>query len=778
MKTLSLRVAVFLTALSAIVLAAAPARAAAAPEGPVVRQIVVQGFRGAPSVITDLMQTKQGARLDIAVLNKDVSRLLQAGYVATVRRTRVPDGVRIIVSIVEGLRVTTVKVTGAGRSWNRKLLAELITQANTPVSAALLRLPEPDRFKADKERIKAYCQQRGYRAVTVVAETTPVAGTDNIQLLLRVRLGPKHQVHWLRFEGNKGVATRELRKRMQTKRDTFFTSRRYYDRFFEEDIIGVQDFYRFKGYPNAKVTYRRAFRGRRGNKVDITIIVEEGQQYPVGKLAVAGNKFLSTDTLLAASVLKPGTTYSDETLIQSRSAMARLYEEAGYPFVRIAPRRQLTAKGDAFDVVFQVDEGDRITINTVRTSGHPRTRREVILRELELEPGMLYDVRKLERSNRALDRLQYFDELTIKLVPTDPPTPGERDLLVNVTEGRTGFFRFGVGFSSANAFIGAIELTQRNFDWRDKPKDWSDVLSGNAYVGAGQLFRISLMPGTVYSNYLLQYNNPYWKGRNESFGWRLYYRNRDQGEWDERRIGIRLSRGLRKYKGDPDTDLVFHTRIEAVTVSNVDETEASEDADDEEGTHPLVGLGVTLRRDRTDRVTLPTSGYRWDGGPELVIPHGLKFGAGGTRFWTIGKRPKGHERVFSIRGRADYALGSFPIYERYYAGAPLIRGFEYRGAGPHDNDEPDGGKYRAIVSAEYRYPLVARTLYTVLFADTGTVTDNFSLFGSPRVAIGIGFRLVIPQISRAPLSIDFGFPVVKDSDDDTEVLYFSLSLDR
>ena len=778
MNTFRLRAPLLFAALMVALLAAVPARAGARPEGPVVREIVVRGFRGDPAVIKDIMQTKAGARLDITVLNKDIGRLLQAGYIATVRRVRVPDGVRIIIDIVEGLRVATVKVEGAGRSWNTKLLDEIITRANSPLSPAMFKLPEAQRFGADKERIRAYCQQRGYRAVSIVAETTPVPGTDRVTLVFRVRLGPKHQVKWLRFQGNKGVPTSELRKRMQTKRDGFWTSRRYCDRLFDDDIVAVQDYYRFKGYPNAKITYRRAFRGRRGNKVDITVLVAEGQQYPTGKLEVAGNKVLSADTLLAAATLKPGETYSDERLIHSRAAMSRLYEEAGYPFVHVAPRRQLNPNGDAFDVRFQIDEGERITINTVRTSGHPRTRREVILRELELEPGMVYDVRKLQRSRRALDRLQYFDELTLKLVPTDPPVPGERDLLVNVTEGRTGFFRFGVGFSSADAFIGAIELTQRNFDWRDKPKDWSDILSGNAYVGAGQFFRIALMPGTVYSNYLLQYNNPYWKGRNESFGWSAYYRNRDQGEWDERRIGVRVSRGLRKYKGDPDTDLVFHTRIEAVTVSNVNEPDAPGDADDEEGTHPLLGLGVTLRRDRTDRMTLPASGYRWDGGPEIVVPHGIKFGVGGTRFWAIGKRPKGHERVFSLRARADYALGSFPIYERYYAGAPLIRGFEYRGAGPHDNDEPEGGKYRAIVSAEYRYPLVANTLYSVLFCDTGTVTRNFSLYGTPRVALGFGFRLVIPQLSRAPLSLDFGFPIVKDGDDDTEALYFSLSLDR
>ncbi|GAF94170.1 unnamed protein product, partial [marine sediment metagenome] len=168
--------------------------------------------------------------------------------------------------------------------------------------------------------------------------------------------------------------------------------------------------------------------------------------------------------------------YADGDLIEARASILRQYQEIGYPDASCRPHRQLTAQGDGYEVRFEIAEGQKVTINTVRTSGHPRTRREVILRELELEPGMVYDVRRLERSRRGLERLQYFDELTLKLVPTDPPMAGERDLFVDVTEGRTGHFRFGLGFSSAQAFIGAIELTQRNFDYRDAPESWRDLV--------------------------------------------------------------------------------------------------------------------------------------------------------------------------------------------------------------------------------------------------------------------------------------------------------------
>lgn len=769
------------TTLAALVLPAiihSATLAAAPPPRPIVREIVVSGFPGDPAVIKDLLRTREGSPLDPAMLNRDLTRLFQRGYLASYRLQTIPTGVRVVIEVTEALRVRKVEIKGTGRSWARQIRPDLLTRPGQPLPPAELKLAEDQRYRADKERIRTFCQRKGYKAVTVISQTARIPGTRQVDITFEADLGPKYQVKWLRFVGNRAIRDRELRKRMVTKRDTLFTSRRYYEPFFEDDVAALQDYYRYKGFPDARVTYKRLFRARRGNKVDITITVEEGRQYPTATIAIAGAKALSTDSLRDVCKLRPGEAYSDEKLIESRRAMERLYQERGYPDARVRPSRQLNAAGDAFEARFEVEEGRRITINTIRTRGNPRTRHEVILREMELKPGMVYDVRKLERSRRALDRLQFFDSVLIKLIPTEPANEVERDLLVEVAEGRTGMFRFGLGFSTTEALIGAIELTQRNFDWRDKPKSWSDLLSGNAFVGAGQNFRIGLYPGTIYSSFIVSYQNPYWKGRNQSFGWSVYYWTRDQGEWDEQRAGVRLSRGIRKYKGDPDTDVTFHTRLESVNVTNVSRTSAPSDAVSEKGSHFLLGAGVTVTRDRTDRPVLPTRGCKWDMGAELVVPYGVKLGAGRTDFWNLGNRPEGHERVFSLKGRIDYALGSFPIFERYYAGGATFRGFDYRGVSPHDNGEAEGGNYRVLLSAEYRYPLYARTLYGVLFADTGTVTNNFALVGEPRLALGAGVRLLIPRLSRVPISLDLGVPVIKQHDDETEVLFFSLSLGR
>ena len=59
-----------------------------------------------------------------------------------------------IIGIIESLRVGTITIRGAGRSWNRKLVDEIVTRPGDAVSAAMLQLPEGQRFSGDKSRIR------------------------------------------------------------------------------------------------------------------------------------------------------------------------------------------------------------------------------------------------------------------------------------------------------------------------------------------------------------------------------------------------------------------------------------------------------------------------------------------------------------------------------------------------------------------------------------------------------------------------------------------------
>ena len=69
----------------------------------------------------------------------------------------------------------------------------------------------------------------------------------------------------------------------------------------------------------------------------------------------------------------------------------------------------------------------------------------------------------------------------------------------------------------------------------------------------------------------------------------------------------------------------------------------------------------------------------------------------------------------------------------------------------------------------------ANSFSGVFFLDTGTV-ENTIKFEGYRVSVGFGIRLYIPQLGPAPLAFDFGFPMLKQEEDQTQLFSFSMAL--
>ncbi len=84
---------------------------------------------------------------------------------------------------------------------------------------------------------------------------------------------------------------------------------------------------------------------------------------------------------------------------------------------------------------------------------------------------------------------------------------GEIDLDYYLTEDRTGRLMFGVGVNSSSGLVGSVVLQEQNFDILRPPTSWDDIMNGTAWRGAGQRFRIELVPGTEVSRYTVSWQD-------------------------------------------------------------------------------------------------------------------------------------------------------------------------------------------------------------------------------------------------------------------------------
>ena len=131
--------------------------------------------------------------------------------------------------------------------------------------------------------------------------------------------------------------------------------------------------------------------------------------------------------------------------------------------------------------------------------------------------------------------------------------------------------------------------------------------------------------------------------------------------------------------------------------------------------------------------------------------------------------------IFS--NRAGFAGDDTPIYDRYFAGGySSLRGFEFMGVSPVDQATGVliGGDFQLLNSVEYMFPITADDMLRgVFFVDGGTVEPTYNQWTDKyRVAVGFGLRISLPMMGPAPIALDFGFPIVKEPTDQTQVFSF------
>ncbi|NLA57875.1 MAG: BamA/TamA family outer membrane protein [Firmicutes bacterium] len=189
--------------------------------------------------------------------------------------------------------------------------------------------------------------------------------------------------------------------------------------------------------------------GPKGLAVVFTVV-----ENPVVTKVDVVNDVLPITELRSYMTTRPGRILNLEELRQDIQVLVqKAYEDYGIP-VRV------------HDVVLNEAGEVRIIINETRIAdviikGNDKTRDYVITRELKIKPGDILDINALNQGLRRVLMLGYFDEVARDLQDTDDPD--KVNLVVTVTERKTGVFTGGAGYSSTEGFIGYIDVADQNF---------------------------------------------------------------------------------------------------------------------------------------------------------------------------------------------------------------------------------------------------------------------------------------------------------------------------
>jgi len=748
--------------------------------GRVVESIRIVGNRQVSTpVILNVVRTREGDKYDPTTVEDDYQRIFALRKFSNVEAKIEPTDTGVIVVFIVS---------------EQKQIRDILYRGNFAISTEQLqdtvdiRTGESiDRFRIAIARraIEEFYKSKNYPFAHVDVPPEPLA--ERGEVVFNVVEGPNVRIRKTTFVGNKSFTDDKLKDQIKTRWWIWIFRPGTFDpETIEQDVASVRRFYENKGFFDARVGRKLIFSPDQ-TEMQVDFVVDEGVRYQVERITFKGNTSVSESDIRARIKLNEGRFYDNELLQRDVREIVRAYSPFGYiyqpgstdpDYLNINTKTVFRREAGKVELVYEINEGRPFRLGRVLVKGNAKTQDKVILREMRVAPGQLYDSAEISDATDRLRGTPFFTSVTMTPVGEDPET---RDLLIEVQEGRTASFNVGAGINSNGGVGGNLTYEQRNFDIANLPSSYRDLFSEKAFTGAGQRFRVSLEPGTEQTNASVLFTEPYLFDQPYSLTTEAYYRDRQREHYDDTRLGGRLSFGKR-------FDYIYSGQVtfkgEQVQIHSIeDKPIRADEILDAAGYSVLTSVGFQLRRDTTNRGFLPSKGttttaaveaFGWLGGDYDFY----KFSLGWDRYFTVGEDLLDRKTILAIRADTGYITGDAPFFERYYGGGiGSIRGFRFRGVSPRSglDDDPVGGDFIATYSLELSFPLAGETLRGVVFTDGGTVEPDFEV-GTIRTSVGFGFRLTLPLFGQAPLALDFGFPLTRDSDDEEQLISFSFGI--
>jgi outer membrane protein insertion porin family len=435
-------------------------------QGKPIRDIVFTGLKHVKtSEIEGLMEPYKGRPFNDELFWEIQGQLYALEYFSEISPSAVPadaSGNEIIIrfAVTERPIISRINFVGNSHLRRNELLDVVTLKVNDVVNQIKIRV--------DEQAVVNKYLEKGYPDVIVRSETQ--ADSDaSIILTFYITEGEKITIQEFRFEGNSVFSTRTLRGQLSLKAKNLINDGAFQEAKLLADRAALTQYYHDRGYIDAEVTdvIRNIQKDEKGNNnMIITFRILEGRIYTFGGITFEGNRIFSTEQLTDLVTSKTGDTVNARKIEADLQRIADIYYENGYIFNTIGREENRDTAEGVISYFIPIVERGRAHIEHIIVRGNEKTKTEVILREIPLEPGDVFSKTKVMDGLRNLYNLQYFS----MVAPDTPPgsTDSLMDLIFEVEEQPTTDIQFGLTFSGSSdpdtfPISGLIKWNDRNF---------------------------------------------------------------------------------------------------------------------------------------------------------------------------------------------------------------------------------------------------------------------------------------------------------------------------
>lgn len=459
--------------------------------------------------------------------------------------------------------------------------------------------------------------------------------------------------------------------------------------------------------------------------IRLIITVEE---FPVlEKVEVAGNTLISTNQLLSRMKSSVGKIININTVKEDLGGIIDLYKEMN----RIATvEPEITMDGK---ILIKIIEWK---VNRIVIEGNDKTKENIISRNIRSKEGDFIDTKALADDSRRIYNTGIFEDVGVELVPIEEGPYA--DVIIRVTETKTGLFNVGATYNSAEGLIGYLEVSDKNvFGYGIK-------VAGKLEAGGKEkqvLGELSISTPYLFTDKLEGGFDVYRKLSNKKIDI-----DEDKEENDPDDIAYK------QYRTGGSIWLGYYfdlyTKANASFRLDFIQNEA-------EVIHPAVpadsstrSITLSLTRDTRDNFNSPSKGYTIFASTEFA---GGILG-GDDNFTKLYLQTTGYYefkdgQVIAGRLGMGFGLPEVPDHAKFLLGGGTnLRGLKV----------PVEGDYLIFGNAEYRFRIYEEIVGGVVFFDIGQAWNKgeaFTLEGI-KYGVGVGIRVTVPMLGM--LRLDYG----------------------
>ncbi len=722
--------------------------------------------------------------------------------------------------------------------------------------------------------IQSYFTEKGYQSAAVNIDESPDPALPNsVILTFYIERGHKVRIDNILFEGNESVNDLKLKKKMKgtkemskltlfpstdsvdtagQKRTSFkeyvgdlgflsmtktkdfldpyfrfklFSSAKFNEKKFEEDMESILSYYNSLGFRDATIEAKPQTYNKKGN-LRVGLKIDEGHKYYFGNIAWKGNTKYSDSILNFLMGIKRGDTYNLEILNNKLGKAASpeggdissLYLDDGYLFFK-ADAVETAVYNDTIDFEIRMMEGPQATIKNITISGNEKTKEHVIRREIRTLPGDKFSRSDLVRSNREIAQLGFFNQEKIGINPVPNQEDGTVDIHYTLEEKSSDQLELSAGWGGGIGLTGTLGVSFNNFSIKNifRKQAWDPLPTGD-----GQKLSVRVQSnGRAYQSYNFSFTEPWLGGKKRnSLTVALYNSTFRTGGIDYstgryffsdsnrlKNFGATISLGKQLKWPDDYFTLVYSLNFTQYKLENY----LLFSRDFTNGTSNNLSFKIALNRNSAGpNPMFPTSGSNFLASLQLTPPYSLfnksittedsyklpefhKWRFNAEWFIPIGK-PMGADRSrqFVLRAAAKYGfmgrynskLGYSP-FERFQVGdaglanGNMILGYDiiaHRGYPVYENSDPkinpdqqNASQFFTMFNKytlELRYPFTTNpnsTIYGMAWFEAANGWYDYKDYNPFRLrrSAGVGMRFFLPMFGLLGFDYGVGFDRLK-----------------